>query len=159
MKKLIKDLAAIRCEISITKDGVNDYGGYSYYQIEDIYKQAKLLFKKYGLFTTFEQELVSLVNKEQVVNENPVRSSAPVIKSVLTVYSEHTDASLSFSNISEMNKGKGMQAAQNAGANVTYQSKYAYSTLLMLDDGASDPDKTNKKSNKKEPNGGSDWDL
>jgi len=45
---------------------------------------------------------------------------------------------------SPFNSMDGASFAQMAGANVTYQAKYCYSLFAMLDDGLTDPDKTNK---------------
>ena len=70
-----------------------------------------------------------------------------MVKSILTVHDIDSETTFVFSNISEMNHGKGMQPAQNAGANITYQAKYNYAALLMLDDG-NDPDQTAKKEKK-----------
>lgn len=159
---LRKKLAQIRTEISITKNGRNNFGGYDYYQIEDIYVTAKSILKEHGIFTSFNQEHLGagtdiskpVMEKGQVVcdiNGNATYESVtlPLIKSILTVHDVDSEETIVFSNISNMNDSKGTQPAQNAGANVTYQSKYAYLTLLMLDDGAEDPDMTNNHGKQK----------
>jgi len=164
---LAEKLAIIREQISIKKNGRNDFGKYDYYQLDDIYSAIKIIFKELGVFTTFNQEPCgntmvssSAPDKEDVLVERTI--SLPMVKSILTVYDTESTDSFIFSNISMMNNGKGMQPAQNAGANVTYQSKYAYSTLLMLDDGALDPDastKEQKKTKKAKPAETTNFDL
>jgi hypothetical protein len=151
-------LTFIREKVSVTKNGRNDFGKYDYYQLDDIYAAVKILFKEYGIFTTFNQEPCGKTTVFSVANDktgagNKKTISLPMVKSILTVYDTESTESFTFSNMSMMNDGKGMQPAQNAGANVTYQSKYAYSTLLMLDDGALDPDahKPAKKTKKSKP--------
>ncbi len=162
---LAQKLADIRAEVSITKNGRNDFGKYDYYQLDDIYSSIKKILASKGIFTTFEQEPCGEVVNETTTHEPQVMTvqlkrtteevekkqevailvtnssiTTQMVKSTLTVYDTESDDKFVFSNISEMNRGKGMQPAQNAGANVTYQSKYNYAALLMLDDGALDPD-------------------
>ena len=162
-KNLRAKLALVRTQLSITKDGVNKFGGYNYYQIDDIYAKAKTLFQDNGIFTSFNQEHVgegTITTKAVMNRDGSIVSdkngegvyetvSLPLIKSILTVYDTESDEEIVFSNISNMNDSKGTQPAQNAGANVTYQSKYNYLTLLLLDDGADDPDKNNEHGKQK----------
>lgn len=148
---LRKKLSSIRNTISITKNGKNDYGGYTYYQLDDIYAAIKQEFDKQGIFTSIEQnpawdtKTPTLVYTNKDKDPEIIMCETPLVKTTLTVYDTESDEEIEFSNVSEMNRGKGMQPAQNAGANITYQTKYAYAALLMLDDGGDDIDNDKHK--------------
>ena len=123
---LIEKIATARTMISINKTGLNKFSNFSYYQIDEIYAQAKDIFKDLGLITTMNTEVVG----------------DGLLKFILTV--SDNEHSLDYSVITELNKGmKGAQPAQEAGATITYMTKYLYGLLLMIDDGKSDPDATN----------------
>ena len=128
MKNLIKKIAEARSIISIGKTGVNKFANFNYYQVDEIYAQAKEVFKDLGLVT--------------VVSSDYLGDST--IKFTLEVFCEDSEKSLSYSVITKLNEGmKGAQPAQEAGAAITYATKYLYGLLLMIDDGKSDPDKNN----------------
>lgn len=130
---LYQKLSLIRDQISVKKTGFNKFGNYSYYEIDEIYKAAKKLFLKHGIFTTFSLNNVGDENKHlrailKVINvDNP---------------EEHFDMTLDSGK--HYSKDKNGQPSgspcQWVGANNTYQSKYLYMDLLMLDDGSDDPD-------------------
>lgn len=124
---LYQKLAEIRQKISVRKTGFNKFGNYNYYEIDAIYGEAKKLFNDYGIFTTF-----NLIYDE----------TAQVYRATLMVIdADKPDISFSMCIDSPLNQLKG-SASQQVGSNNTYQSKYLYMDLLMLDDGATDPDKT-----------------
>ena len=128
MKNLIKKVAEARSIISIGKTGTNKFANFSYYQIDEIYAQAKEVFKDLGIVT--------------IVSSDYLGDST--IKFTLDVMSDDSDGKLSYSVITKLNEGmKGAQPAQEAGATITYATKYLYGLLLMIDDGKSDPDKNN----------------
>ena len=128
MKNLIKKVAEARSIISIGKTGTNKFANFNYYQIDEIYAQAKEVFKDLGLVT--------------IVSSDYLGDST--IKFTLDVMSDDSDGKLSYSVITKLNEGmKGAQPAQEAGATITYATKYLYGLLLMIDDGKSDPDKNN----------------
>lgn len=128
MKNLIKKVAEARSIISIGKTGTNKFANFNYYQIDEIYAQAKEVFKDLGLIT--------------VIGSDYLGDST--IKFALDVMSDDSDGKLSYSVITKLNEGmKGAQPAQEAGATITYATKYLYGLLLMIDDGKSDPDKNN----------------
>jgi hypothetical protein len=133
---LYKKLSMIRAEINVSKTGFNSYGKYKYYEIDIIYTEAKNLFMKYGVFTTFSLEY----SKE---NE--------MYLGVLKVYDCDSDCVISTRIDSPTNEMKGSSACQQVGSNVTYQCKYLYMSLLMLDDGANDPDFKNKHEDSSKP--------
>lgn len=128
MKNLIKKVAEARSIISIGKTGINKFANFNYYQIDEIYAQAKEVFKDLGIVT--------------IVSSDYLGDST--IKFTLDVMSDDSDGKLSYSVITKLNEGmKGAQPAQEAGATITYATKYLYGLLLMIDDGKSDPDKNN----------------
>lgn len=128
MKNLIKKVAEARSIISIGKTGTNKFANFNYYQIDEIYAQAKEVFKDLGIVT--------------IVSSDYLGDST--IKFTLDVMSDDSDGELSYSVITKLNEGmKGAQPAQEAGATITYATKYLYGLLLMIDDGKSDPDKNN----------------
>lgn len=128
MKNLIKKVAEARSIISIGKTGTNKFANFNYYQIDEIYAQAKEVFKDLGIVT--------------IVSSDYLGDST--IKFTLDVMSDDSDGKLSYSVITKLNEGmKGAQPAQEAGATITYATKYLYGLLLMIDDGKSDPDKNN----------------
>lgn len=128
MKNLIKKVAEARSIISIGKTGTNKFANFNYYQIDEIYAQAKEVFKDLGIVT--------------IVSSDYLGDST--IKFTLDIMSDDSDGKLSYSVITKLNEGmKGAQPAQEAGATITYATKYLYGLLLMIDDGKSDPDKNN----------------
>lgn len=128
MKNLIKKVAEARSIISVGKTGTNKFANFNYYQIDEIYAQAKEVFKDLGIVT--------------IVSSDYLGDST--IKFTLDVMSDDSDGKLSYSVITKLNEGmKGAQPAQEAGATITYATKYLYGLLLMIDDGKSDPDKNN----------------
>ena len=128
---LEKKLARVRNEIGMKKTGYNSYGKYSYYEINQIYSEIKPLFAKHGIFTKPSMEFV------EVANQLVVRTTLEVINT------DNADDRFTLTMDSLLSNMKGASAPQNAGANNTYQLKYLYLDLLMLDDGLSDPDKVN----------------
>ena len=128
MKNLIKKVAEARSIISIGKTGTNKFANFNYYQIDEIYAQAKEVFKDLGIVTIISSDYLG----------------DSTIKFTLDVMSDDSDGKLSYSVITKLNEGmKGAQPAQEAGATITYATKYLYGLLLMIDDGKSDPDKNN----------------
>ena len=134
---LYSKLSKIRVEINVSKTGFNKFGKYNYYEIDNIYKQAKTLFMKYGIFTTFSLEY----SKENGMHLG-----------ILNIYDCDSDKVITTRIDSPTNLMKGSSPCQQVGANVTYQCKYLYMSLLMLDDGANDPDFNNKHEDTKEDN-------
>lgn len=129
-KNLYQKLAEIRVKISVKKKGHNNFGKYDYYQIEDIYASAKELFKEYNIFTMFS------LNYDEVTTH---------YRAVLTVVdADNPESHFMMSIDSPLNDLKSGTASQKIGSNNTYQSKYLYMDLLMLDDGSEDPDMKNK---------------
>ena len=129
-------LSKIRSAIVVKKTGYNKYGKYPYYELESVLAAVKPLFKEHALFPTF-----NLVYKDGVY------------MGILKIIDIPTGDCHTIQIDSPLNVMSAATPAQQAGANATYQQKYCYCSLLMLDDGATDPDKTNKhgKGSKPEP--------
>lgn len=182
---LFQKLAEIRKSISVKKTGYNSFGKYNYYEIDEIYSQAKKLFAEYQIFTAFSLEYEPLdrgttdyhtkyfragsiqeVTKnwkeadDETVKEKlgtsksekmsvdiPTRETHSVDHKVgiykatlLVMNAEEPNEHFTMRIDSPLNSLKGSES-QQVGSNNTYQSKYLYMDLLMLDDGATDPDK------------------
>lgn len=124
-------LAVARTQIGIKKTGTNAFAKYSYYQIDEIYSEAKGVFKDLGIMTVERVEPLALEGKIY-------------LKFFLDVINtDDMSDKITFETITEPNGMKGAQAAQEAGSTITYMTKYLYGLALMIDDGKSDPDATN----------------
>ena len=123
---LFTKLSIIRKEITVKKTGFNKFGNYKYYEIDEIYRQAKELFHTYNVFTTFS-----------LVFEGDIKQYRAVL---MVINGDNPGETFTMSIDSPLNELKG-SASQQVGSNNTYQSKYLYMDLLMLDDGKNDPDK------------------
>lgn len=127
-------LAVARTQIGIKKTGTNAFAKYSYYQIDEIYSEAKGVFKDLGIMTVERVEPLALEGKIY-------------LKFFLDVINtDDMSDKITFETITEPNGMKGAQAAQEAGSTITYMTKYLYGLALMIDDGKSDPDATNTHS-------------
>lgn len=124
-------IAEARTMIGVKKTGTNAFAKYNFYQIDEIYSEAKGIFKDLGIVTVERVEMFALEGK--------------LFKKFLLDVINVDDMSdkLTFEVISEPNSLKGAQAAQEAGSDITYNTKYLYGLVLMLDDGKSDVDATN----------------
>ena len=131
---LYRKLAKIRAETTVSKTGFNKFGKYHYYEIDNIYTEAKKLFDKYGIFTTFTLEY---------------SNETSMYLGILDVYDCDSSETIKTRIDSPTNEMKGASACQQVGSNVTYQCKYLYMSLLMLDDGANDPDFKNTHNKEK----------
>ncbi|MGL5715403.1 MAG: ERF family protein [Paraclostridium sp.] len=124
-------LADARTRVGIKKTGTNAFAKYSYYQIDEIYAEAKGVFKDLGIMTVERVEPMALEGKIY-------------LKFLLDVINtDDMSDKITFETITEPNGMKGAQACQEAGSTITYMSKYLYGLALMIDDGKSDPDAIN----------------
>lgn len=138
-KNLYQKLAEIRKNISVKKKGHNSFGNYDYYQIDDIYAEAKKLFYDYNIFTIFSLTYNGETNHYRAI--------------LVIIDGDSPESKFSMVIDSPLNDLKSGTASQKIGSNNTYQSKYLYMDLLMLDDGSADPDLKNKhETNPKRPN-------
>ena len=131
-------IAKVRNEASVKKTGVNEYGGYHYFELPAIYGEAKKLFDKYGLATIFLMERVAenrYLGKLTIIN-----ADNPDEQITLTLETEGLEQTYIIDKKTGKPK-KAMTPPQETGAVMTYLRKYLYSDLMMLDDGATDPDR------------------
>lgn len=133
---LFQKLTEIREKISVKKTGFNAFGKYNYYEIDEIYRQSKKLFLEYSIFTQFSLLFEPTINQYRAT--------------LIVIDADSPDDKFCMSIDSPLNVLKG-SASQQVGSNNTYQSKYLYMDLLMLDDGKHDPDKTEKHEAKPRP--------
>jgi len=152
-KNVYQKIAEARTKISVKKNGHNSHGNYKYYQLNDIYTEARKVFQELGLMTVFnmhkEKEQVELtykyntyVNKEKVVNFKDV--STPLYVCTLDVINtEKPDEKVTFSMEIPYSQQDGASFAQSLGGTSTYATKYLFLALLMLDD-TQDDDSTNE---------------
>lgn len=144
---LYKKLNLIRTQISIKKTGNNNFGKYKYYEIDEIYAQAKVLFAEYGIFTKFDLIFDPVeIGEEEITLEKGTKKKKKVgiYRATLTIInSDNPHEYFTMKLDSPLNETPGCSPAQQVGSNNTYQLKYLYLDLLMIDDGASDPDSKN----------------
>jgi hypothetical protein len=125
-----KKIAEARIKISVSKDGVNKFGGYNFIQLPDIYKACVPVFEELGI-VTFHRTEPHPLDPEKMVH---------ILKAVDVEDGSFEEVSI----IAEQgNDYKGMVSGQMVGAHYTYIEKRLYGTLLMINDGQDDPDKTN----------------
>lgn len=126
-----KKLSLARTLVGIKKTGTNAFAKYSYYQIDEIYSEAKGVFKELGIVTVERNDIFSLEGRIYM-------------KFFLDVINaDDMSDKITFETITEPNAMKGAQACQEAGSTITYMTKYLYGLALMIDDGKSDPDANN----------------
>lgn len=131
MATIGKKLAEARIKVGVKKTGTNAFAKYSYYQIDEIYSEAKNVFNELGIVTVERTEAFSLEGKI-------------FLKFLLDVINvDDMSDKITFETITEPNTMKGAQPAQEAGSSITYMTKYLYGLALMIDDGKSDPDLNN----------------
>lgn len=130
-RTIASKLAEARTLIGIKKTGTNAFAKYSYYQIDEIYSEAKGIFKDLGIMTVERVEAFSLEGKIYMKFLLDIINTDDMIDKI------------TFEAITEPNGMKGAQPAQEAGSTITYMSKYLYGLALMIDDGKSDPDANN----------------
>lgn len=131
MATIGKKLAEARIKVGVKKTGTNAFAKYSYYQIDEIYSEAKKVFDELGIVTVERTEAFALEGKI-------------FLKFLLDVINtDDMNDKITFETITEPNTMKGAQPAQEAGSSITYMTKYLYGLALMIDDGKSDPDLNN----------------
>lgn len=128
---IAKKLAEARTKIGVKKTGKNAFAKYNYYQIDEIYAEAKSVFNDLGIMTVERSDVFSVEGKIYM------KFSLDVINT------DDVNDKLTFESITEPNTMKGAQPAQEAGSTITYMTKYLYGLALMIDDGKTDPDLNN----------------
>lgn len=137
---LYQKIAALRAELDIRKNGRNDYAGYDYYRIEDLYASAKKVFAKYNIATYNDLTFLPEIGKYRATL-HVVDADSPENR-----FSTSIDAGI---NVIKSRKTgeETLIECQKVGTNNTYMFKYLFEDLLMVDDGANDSDETVEANN------------
>jgi len=167
---LYQKLAKARNSIWVKKTWKNSYAKYNYYELNEIYTQAKKVFDEVWLATFFN--LVSenpqksieitdtfepqLTKEWEVIKDEKWKIVFTQTTSTKKSWTyEHYKATLKIINTdkpdevevmemtTQINNMKWAQPTQNTGATNTYMLKYMMMNLLMIDDSELDPDTTN----------------
>lgn len=127
LKTLHEKLIEIQQNLKVPKTRENDFGGFSYRNVEDIEIAVKPFLGKHKLTLTFEDEIIGVEGRVYVKawavlsdGENEIRKPANAREA--TEPKKKTDD------------------AQLTGGCSSYARKYAAQGLFLIDDGKSDPD-------------------
>ena len=111
-----------------TKDNFNDFGKYSFRNVEQILAELKPILKPLNLVIVFNEEIVNGNNNDY-------------IKFEAKLIDVETDESVSNVSVCGIDTElKGMSKAQMTGACLTYGRKYCLGGLLGFSTGIADPD-------------------
>ncbi len=111
-----------------TKDNFNDFGKYSFRNVEQILAELKPILKPLNLIIVFNEEIVNGNNNDY-------------IKFEAKLIDVETDESVSNVSVCGIDTElKGMSKAQMTGACLTYGRKYCLGGLLGFSTGIADPD-------------------
>ena len=111
-----------------TKDNFNDFGKYSFRNVEQILAELKPILKPLNLVIVFNEEIVNGNNNDY-------------IKFEAKLIDVETDESISNVSVCGIDTElKGMSKAQMTGACLTYGRKYCLGGLLGFSTGIADPD-------------------
>ena len=128
MKNLNQKLAVIQTELKAKKSSYNSFGKYYFRKAEDILEAVKPFLTREGVSVRVEEDLI---------HETPV----PILKSTATI-SDGENSITATAVVGVDLQQKGMQTAQQFGADSSYGKKYALGNLFLIDDTA-DADSTN----------------
>jgi len=142
-KSVKERIVEISNELSIGREGKNDFQGFKYFKPDDILRQINPLLHKNRLFTKFEMTF----NKEKEMYESKMTISDLDIREDL----QRGPVEVYQFDI-PMTHVKGAGEAQNAGATMTYCKRYMIMNIFNIADNAVDPDNEKNKpaDNKKE---------
>lgn len=124
-KPIYERLALIQEKLNVTKDRMNDYGGFAYRNAEDILKVAKPLALEQSCVITMGEELVELNGQAYV------KSTASLVAYDLS--DNDTVSAMAFAR--EAVQKSGMDVSQITGSATSYARKYALGGLFAIDDG------------------------
>lgn len=116
-------------EVKAPKDKFNDFGDFSYRSLESIFKVIKPINEKYGLTLLVSDDIEILGNYRY-------------IKSTATLFDAYSDMKLPpvSKYAREPEQKKKLDSSQLTGSASSYASKYAVSSLYLIDDSKRDPD-------------------
>jgi hypothetical protein len=130
-KKTVKErIVEISNELSIGREGKNDFQGFKYFKPDDILRQINPLLQKNRLFTKFEMTFNKNIEMYTGTMNIFDLDSALVEEYILDIPMTHV---------------KGAGEAQNAGATMTYCKRYMIMNIFNIADNAADPDNEKNK--------------
>ena len=125
---IYKKLFQLQQTYNSTKDNFNDFGKYSFRNVEQILAELKPILKPLNLVIVFNEEIVNGNNNDY-------------IKFEAKLIDVDTDESVSNVSVCGIDTElKGMSKAQMTGACLTYGRKYCLGGLLGFSTGIADPD-------------------
>ena len=125
---IYKKLFELQQSYNSTKDNFNEFGKYSFRNVEQILAELKPILKPLNLIIVFNEEIVNGNNNDY-------------IKFEAKLIDVETDESVSNVSVCGIDTElKGMSKAQMTGACLTYGRKYCLGGLLGFSTGIADPD-------------------
>ena len=125
---IYKKLFQLQQTYNSTKDNFNDFGKYSFRNVEQILAELKPILQPLNLVIVFNEEIVNGNNNDY-------------IKFEAKLIDVDTDESVSNVSVCGIDTElKGMSKAQMTGACLTYGRKYCLGGLLGFSTGIADPD-------------------
>lgn len=125
---IYKKLFQLQQTYNSTKDNFNDFGKYSFRNVEQILAELKPILQPINLVIVFNEEIVNGNNNDY-------------IKFEAKLIDVETDESVSNVSVCGIDTElKGMSKAQMTGACLTYGRKYCLGGLLGFSTGIADPD-------------------
>ena len=125
---IYKKLFQLQQTYNSTKDNFNDFGKYSFRNVEQILAELKPILQPLNLVIVFNEEIVNGNNNDY-------------IKFEAKLIDVDTDESVSNVSVCGIDTElKGMSKAQMTGACLTYGRKYCLGGLLGFSTGVADPD-------------------
>lgn len=121
IQEFIKKVSELQSEVKVLKSLKNDFGKYSYRNVEQILAEVKPILKKLDLTIFMSDEIVCLAD------------SRFYIKATVTL-TDGVNKIESFGFAREAEMKRGMDEAQLTGSCSSYARKYALCGLLLLDD-------------------------
>lgn len=133
----------IQAKMRVSKELNNAYGGFKYYNLENVLSVLKPLLAEFDARITFDTQPLQLGNS--------------IYQVCTATYQDQTETIVSHYSSREDPTKKGMDAPQISGSAASYAKKGALANLFLIDDGSDDPDsneyakpqnKSNKNTNK-----------
>ena len=125
---IYKKLFQLQQTYNSTKDNFNDFGKYSFRNVEQILAELKPILKPLNLVIVFNEEIVNGNNNDYIKFETKL----------IDVETDESVSNVSVCGIDT--ELKGMSKAQMTGACLTYGRKYCLGGLLGFSTGIADPD-------------------
>lgn len=124
----MEKLKKIQSELIASKNKKNDFGKYSYRNVEAVLSELKPILDKYNCHLKMTNDLI------QMGNNTFIKTTATFVD----IENGYEETSTAFAAIDMTHKG--MSLDQCTGAATTYCNKYCLNNLFLIDDGSADPD-------------------